>query len=58
MDKTIYEKLYGRYNDKIYLGNRISKILIFLSKFRFDRILDIGCGDGTLTVLLAETVKC
>ena len=56
MDKTIYEKLYGKYDDKINVGNRISKILNFLSKFRFDRILDIGCGDGTLTVLLAKTV--
>ena len=36
--------------------DRINKVINLFSKHKTDRLLDIGCGDGSLTLLLKERV--
>jgi methionine biosynthesis protein MetW len=40
--------------DQCYLANRFSKVLEIFSKYRFDRILDVGCGDGNFSIRLKK----
>lgn len=40
--------------DSAQLEDRHKKILKIFSKHKFDRILDVGCGDGNFSVLLKE----
>ena len=39
------------------LEDRQRKVLEIFSKYRFERILDVGCGDGNFTVLIAKACK-
>ena len=39
------------------LEDRHKKVLEIFSKYKFDRILDVGCGDGNFSVLLAKACK-
>jgi len=39
------------------LEDRYKKVLKIFSKYRFERILDVGCGDGNFSVLLKEASK-
>ncbi|MBT9150492.1 MAG: putative S-adenosylmethionine-dependent methyltransferase [candidate division WS2 bacterium] len=36
------------------LEDRHKKVLTIFSKHRFDRILDVGCGDGNFSIMLKE----
>ena len=47
----ITPKDYGQFED------RHRKVLEIFSKYRFERILDVGCGDGNFSVLLKEACK-
>ena len=35
-------------------NTRIQKIVEIFTKYKFDRILDVGCGDGAISVLLSD----
>jgi methionine biosynthesis protein MetW len=35
-------------------STRIKRVVEIFSKYKFDRILDIGCGDGTISMMLAD----
>jgi ubiquinone/menaquinone biosynthesis C-methylase UbiE len=39
------------------LDYRRKKVINIFSRYKFDRILDIGCGDGNFSVLLKEACK-
>lgn len=39
------------------LEDRHKKVLDILSRYKFERILDVGCGDGNFSVLLKEACK-
>jgi ubiquinone/menaquinone biosynthesis C-methylase UbiE len=39
------------------LEDRYRKVLEILSKYEFQRLLDVGCGDGNFTVLMGEACK-
>ena len=39
------------------LEDRHKKVLDIFSRYRFERILDVGCGDGNFSVLLKEACK-
>jgi methionine biosynthesis protein MetW len=39
------------------LKDRYRKVLKIFSRYKFDRILDVGCGDGNFSVLLKEACK-
>lgn len=39
------------------LGDRHRKVIDIFSHYNFDRILDVGCGDGNLSVLIKEACK-
>lgn len=54
--KKRYCDKYGETTPKDYekLTDRHIKVLKIFSKYRFNRILDVGCGDGNFSVLLKE----
>lgn len=35
-------------------STRIKKVVEIFSKYKFERILDVGCGDGSLSLILAD----
>ncbi|MEM2293782.1 MAG: class I SAM-dependent methyltransferase [Nitrososphaerota archaeon] len=39
------------------LEDRHRKVLEIFSKYRFERILDVGCGDGNFSMLIGEACK-
>lgn len=39
------------------LEDRYKKVLEIFSKYKFERILDIGCGDGNFSILLAKACE-
>ena len=39
------------------LEDRHKKVLDIFSRYKFERILDVGCGDGNFSVLLKEACK-
>jgi len=39
------------------LGDRHKKILRIFSKYKFEKILDVGCGDGNFSVLIGQACK-
>lgn len=48
-------KFYSsKFAKDLCLCNRLKKVLSFLKKYHFSRILDIGCGDGSFSVKLSE----
>lgn len=53
--RQIYDVLYSR---GLRQGDRITKVLKFVEDFSpMESFLDIGCGDGSLTLLLAQAIK-
>ncbi|MCL0089688.1 methyltransferase domain-containing protein, partial [Dehalococcoidia bacterium] len=56
-------KIKGKYADKFVggtpkryaeLGDMHKRVLEIFSKYKFDRILDVGCGDGNFSILLKD----
>ena len=39
------------------IQDRHKKVLENFSKYRFERVLDVGCGDGNFSILLKETCR-
>jgi 2-polyprenyl-3-methyl-5-hydroxy-6-metoxy-1,4-benzoquinol methylase len=39
------------------LEDRHRKVLEIFSKYEFERILDVGCGDGNFSMLMGEACK-
>jgi hypothetical protein len=39
------------------LEDRHRKVLEIFSKYEFERVLDVGCGDGNFTMLMARACK-
>jgi len=39
------------------LGDRHRKVLEVFSKYEFERILDVGCGDGNFSMLMGEACR-
>ena len=39
------------------LEDRHKKVLDIFSRYRFERILDVGCGNGNFSILLKEACK-
>jgi len=54
MSKKKYAEKFGGTTPKEYeqFEDRYKKVLEYFSKCRFERILDVGCGDGNFSVLL------
>ena len=44
----------NHYAKSVTLDDRIKKLLKMFKKLRVNRFLDVGCGDGSLTLLLKE----
>ena len=44
----------GVYGNTGFLDTRLKKVLKVYSAYNFDRILDVGCGDGCFAKLLGE----
>jgi len=57
--KKIYVEKFAGITSEEYkeLGDRHRKALEIFFEHRFDRILDIGCGDGKFTVLIGKACK-
>jgi ubiquinone/menaquinone biosynthesis C-methylase UbiE len=56
--KSFSEKFVGLTPKKgEMLEDRYRKVLEILSKHEFQRLLDVGCGDGNFTVLMGEACK-
>lgn len=55
MKKRDLERFVGRTPE--ILEDRHKKVLEIFSNFSFNRILDVGCGDGKFTKLIAEACK-
>ena len=57
--KRKYADRYVGKTPKEYGGleDRHRKVLEIFSKYEFERILDVGCGDGNFTMLLKEACK-
>ena len=56
--KKYADRFVGRTPDNIKgLEDRQKKVLEIFSHYEFERILDIGCGDGNFSVLLKEACK-
>ena len=52
------DRFYGKTPDNYReLEDRHRKVLEILSSFSFERILDVGCGDGNFTKLMARACK-
>lgn len=56
MREKIYDDKYYEPTPKSkdYLRHRYKKILKIFSKCNFERILDVGCSDGSFSILLKE----
>ncbi|MBN1761692.1 MAG: methyltransferase domain-containing protein [Methanomicrobia archaeon] len=44
-------------SDEKQLEDRQQKVLALFGRYKFERILDVGCGDGNFSVLLQEACK-
>jgi ubiquinone/menaquinone biosynthesis C-methylase UbiE len=56
--KRYVEKFVGITSEEYEeLGDRHRKVLEIFFEHRFDRILDVGCGDGRFTVLIGKACK-
>ena len=57
--KKRYAEMFTGKSPKNYknLDDRHRKVLEIFSKYRFEKILDVGCGDGNFTMLLARACK-
>jgi ubiquinone/menaquinone biosynthesis C-methylase UbiE len=56
--KKFVEEFVGRTPNKFEeLEDRHRKVLEILLKYELERILDVGCGDGNFTMLMAKTCK-
>jgi SAM-dependent methyltransferase len=55
--ETNREEFYGRIATDLPLDNRAETVLRYLERFEFRRFLDIGCGNGDVTRLIARAVK-
>ncbi|MCS7144585.1 MAG: class I SAM-dependent methyltransferase [Archaeoglobaceae archaeon] len=55
MKKKEIERFVGRTPE--ILEDRHRKVLDVFSKYDFERILDVGCGDGKFTKLIAEACR-
>ena len=57
--KKKYAEMFTGKSPKDYknLDDRHKKVLEIFSKYRFERLLDVGCGDGNFTMLLARACK-
>ena len=56
MSKKKYAEKFVGLTPKSYeeLSDRHRKVLEILSRYRFERILDVGCGDGNFTALVGK----
>ena len=43
--------------DYEHIEDRQKKVLEIFSRYTFNRILDVGCGDGSFTILIAKACK-
>jgi len=59
MSKRKYAEGFVGYTPKSYeqFEDRHRKILKIFSKYKFNRILDVGCGDGNFTALISKVCK-
>jgi len=57
--KNKYAEKFVGITSKEYseLEDRYRKVLTIFSKYKFERVLDIGCGDGNFSSLLKETCE-
>ena len=56
--KRYAERFVGRTPKEFEeLEDRHKKVLEMLSKYELERILDVGCGDGNFTMLMARACK-
>ena len=56
--KKYADRFVGRTPDNIKeLEDRQRKVLDILSRYKFDRILDVGCGDGNFVISVAKACR-
>jgi len=58
LKRSIKDKIYSElYSKGMTQEDRITKLTKMLKGCSFEKFLDIGCGDGSLTLFLAKLVK-
>jgi SAM-dependent methyltransferase len=58
LKRSTKTKIYGElYSKGVPQEDRILKLIKLLKGYSFEKFLDIGCGDGSLTLFLAKLVK-